>query len=248
MSDIFSNNEEESGLDSESSAFESLVGDSKKFKTTEDLARGKMEADRHIQNLEKELAGLREDLNARLNMESFLDRLEKSGVTPETSTQAPLESDYEDRVKPAGLSMEDVDKLVSQKLEEKTTQSQRQQNTQYAIQKLQEAFGPRFGDHVQKVTDEMGLGRQFLEDLAATNPNAFLKFVGADKPQVRPNPDPVTAPRSSFNTASVSQGSGERTQSYYDKLRKEDPGRYWDKRTQAEMHRMALKLGEKFFE
>jgi hypothetical protein len=42
-------------------------------------------------------------------------------------------------------------------------------------------------------------------------------------------------------------GPGERDSSYYDNLRKTDPKRYFTQEVQAQRHRDALKLGEKFF-
>jgi hypothetical protein len=57
---------------------EALVGEGKKFKTAEDLARGKLEADNFVKQLQTELATLREDLNGRIKLEEFMDRLEKT--------------------------------------------------------------------------------------------------------------------------------------------------------------------------
>lgn len=253
MSDLFKNAPE--GADdtqrqegeSEASYLERLVGDDKKFKTPEDLARGKLEADRHIAKLEEEMEGLRGDLNSRLNMQTFLDRLEKSGYTPE-DTQTPPESDSQDRdMSNTGLSMQDVEKLVSQKLEETTAEVQRRSNLEKSVEGLQAAFGPRYGDKVKAVTQEMGLGEKFMEDLAATNPQAFLKFVGANEATRPTDPSITGVPRTSFNSAATPSTSGEKTQSYYSKMRAEDPGRYWRKETQAEMHRQSMKLGEAFF-
>ena len=69
MSDLFGNDVTPTAED--------LVGEGKKFKTIDDLAKGKAQADTHITNLEKELAELRQDLSARLTVEDFVSRVGK---------------------------------------------------------------------------------------------------------------------------------------------------------------------------
>jgi hypothetical protein len=233
----------------EASHFEQLVGEGKKFADPEALARGKAEADRHIANLEEELSGMREDLNSRLNMQNFLDRLERSGVTNPASQQAAGDVPTEDRdTETAGLSMKDIEALVSQKLNETTVEAQRSQNTELVLRKLKENLGPTYGDRVKEVMTEMEVGEEFMKDLAASKPTAFLKLVGADKAPAAPqNPASYTAPRTQVSTVAV-PASGTKTQTYYDKLKSTDPKRYWSREVQAEIHREAQRQGERFFD
>jgi hypothetical protein len=61
----------------------------------------------------------------------------------------------------------------------------------------------------------------------------------------------VSSPPGTFVPTSTTRGpmggTGERDSSYYDNLRKTDPKRYFTQEVQAQRHRDALKLGEKFF-
>ena len=236
-----------------SSYVEQLVGEGKKFKDNEDLARGKVESDKHISNLEKEMSGLREDLNSRLNMQSFLDRLENTGgVTEPGATPASTEGNAEDRgtatADAANLSMKDVEALVSQKLKETTVESQRNANTQSVISKLETTFGSTYGDKVLEATNELGVGKEFMMDLAASNPGAFLKLVGADKTPTAPaDPSTYTIPRTQVTTSNIPT-SGVKRDSYYRDLRKNDAKRFWSPKVQSEMHREAIKQGESFFD
>jgi len=252
MSDLFKSAPEPEATpdqgDADASPLDALVGEGKKFKDHDELAKGKIEADKHIANLEKELGGIREDLNSRLNMQQFLDRLEQSGTKPNDGQQASQGESAEDRdIKTDGLSMKDVEAIISQKLTETTAQSQRQANINSTVSKLEENLGPSYGDKVLGVTKDLGVSKEFMEDLAATNPTAFLKLVGADKAPAAPqSPKTFTTPRSSITTPSGN--TGDKTNSYYKKMLSDDPKRYWSKEVQSEMHRVAMQKGESFFD
>jgi len=57
--DVFST---QTGDQTSKTSLEELVGEGKKFKTVEDLAKGKLEADSFIAQLEGELKGVKGDL------------------------------------------------------------------------------------------------------------------------------------------------------------------------------------------
>lgn len=253
--DLFKNAEPsaapEGGTTPEASHLDTLVGDGKKFADHEALAKGKVESDMHITNLEKELSGMREDLNSRLNMQTFLDRLEKSGVTSTDATPASENAgNAGSEVGTANVTMQDIEAMVAQKLNETTAASQRDTNTRAAISTLQQNLGSSYGDKVLAATQELGVSKEFMTDLAATNPTAFLKLVGADKtPAAQANPSTYTAPRTSVNTgATITSNTGIKRDSYYSDMRKSDSKRFWSKEVQVEMHREAQKQGESFFD
>src|SRR4029450_8159059 len=91
MTDLFSD-ESDINVDPNKNYLEELVGEGKKFKTPEDLARGKAESDSFIERLQKELHGLRNELKSRLQLEEVVDRISSASKSP-ISEQPPREPD-----------------------------------------------------------------------------------------------------------------------------------------------------------
>lgn len=65
-----------------------LVGEGKKFKTVEDLAKGKYHSDVTIETFKRQIDDLKKELNTRTSLDSFLDKM-KQGGTP--LTQQPID-------------------------------------------------------------------------------------------------------------------------------------------------------------
>ena len=59
----------------ETSYYDRMVGEGKKFKDNEALAYSNFEKDRFIEQLKREQKELRDDLNSRLNMEELVNKL-----------------------------------------------------------------------------------------------------------------------------------------------------------------------------
>ena len=67
---------------------QALVGEGKKYQSTEDALRSVPHAQKHIETLESELAEVREELTKRRTTQELLDEV-KSGVQP-TATTVPV--------------------------------------------------------------------------------------------------------------------------------------------------------------
>lgn len=217
-----------------------LVGEGKKFKDAASLAKGKLEADKHIERLEGEMQGLRQELEQRLSLEKFLDKLEHGTEpkTPEATTpQAPSQT----------ITPEDIAKTVKQVLTTEKDVSTRQSNVDFVRSKLQEAWGKDYVAKLEEVAPEVG-GKDFLSTIAETNPKAFLKLVGVEQRATPVNTDVVTPPKPTSTTTPFASGhTGVKNQAYFQKLRKDDPKKYWAADTQMEMHKIAETMGEAFF-
>ena len=68
-----------------------LVGEGKKFTDPEAMAKGKYESDRHVSNLEKQLAELKEDLDKATQMDEMMEliRNQQKPVEPEPDNVDP---------------------------------------------------------------------------------------------------------------------------------------------------------------
>lgn len=223
-----------------------LVGEGKKFKDIAALAFGKMNSDVHTARLEKELKELREDLAKRVTLEEVLTKINQN-------KQAEPKVDNQDtNAKPApGLSKEELDKLildaVSKKVIETETEKQAKAAFEQVSKSLEGVWGPGWKERLDQKRQELGLGREFMTQLAGSQPKAFLSLVGVDAPK-SPSASPFDV--STVNTQALHNGtkSGVKTQKYYQEMRKSDPKRYHSKEIAVEMHDQAIKLGEAFFD
>lgn len=226
------------------SAYDALVGDGKKFKTNEDLAKSAIEKDRFISQLQREAAGRQAELDrivketnidARLN--EIVTKLSQAPVAREEGNQPP---------QPAAqaVTAPDIEAMVRKTIEEDRSRSLAQQNADTVVRALTAAYGSSYSVHLERRTQELGLTKEQMNSLAASSPQAFLELVKVPAPTHSPAP-----PQSDVNSTSfMSQVSTGKTYSDYQKMMTSpDPkvrAQYWDPKTQMEIH----KLGEKALE
>lgn len=226
-----------------------LVGEGKKFKSPQDLARGKYEADMFIETLKRqqddlraEYMKLREESMARAKLEELVDRLGKA-KPPESN---PLTDVNLDNIKPNNnLDPTQLDELISSKMEAREESKRREQNYKRVETKLRETYGDNYARVLKEQMDELNLTKDYVNDLARRSPEAFFRTMGLQEQITK---DPFRAPpRSSrisdnFNT----KGSPKRTWSYYQDLKKSNPKVYFDPKTTTQMHKDYAELGKSF--
>lgn len=221
---------------------EDLVGEGKKFKTVEDLAKGKLEADRFIEKLTREQADLRNELNTRIGLTEFLDQIKNSNTQ-----QNQPSGDNQTRnggENATALTPEQIEELLDRKLTAKEQARIASENLRATKQKLAEAFGPNYVNKLNEEAESLGLSKEYMNNLAATAPQALFKLLGVDnKAQAQ---DLFTPPSNSFR-GSTPSAPVDRTQTWYNQLKAKDPKQYWDSKTQVQMHKDAVRLGERFF-
>jgi hypothetical protein len=222
-----------------------LVGDDKKFKTADDLARGKHESDRFIEKLQSELREMRDELNQRLSLEDTLKKIEQS-VSREPASNPPeprVDEGDEDTAK--GLTEEQVTELVQKSLSQEKERDTQTRNIEYVRNELRKRWGQDFVDKMHKRTEEVGLGKDFATGLAASQPKAFLELMIG-----HPVDQGNSAPPRSTQVSSTSFRASHGAQKYkdYERMRKEDPKQYFSTATQMRMHKDAIEQGESFYE
>jgi len=238
-------------VDPNKNYLEELVGEGKKFKDPVALARSKVESDRHIAKLESELKAIRTDMNSRLSLEDLVTKL--ASARPEPSPPASsgdLGDSNQNASKP--LTPEDLAKLVDERVSQLTAREQAKVNLNTVKATLKEAWGSEFPARLKEKAAELGVGETFLNDLAASQPKAFLKLVEAEKKApVVPSRDtgsPLFG--KSLDTSKQapvpSNDAGFRGKSYYNQLRAKEPARFWDPKVQIEMNEMAMRDPERY--
>lgn len=236
MTDLFNDNNPKEFLPE-------LVGDGKKFKTVEELAKGKYEADLYINDLirqKDELRAdylkLRDDSEARGTLKDMLDKLRTN--EHQRSSEEPKAKESE---KPA-IDPSTLEDFFDKKFREREVSRTKEQNTKLVVDALKERFGHSYVEVLNKQTEELGLTKEAVNYLAETTPKALLKTLGLDE---APKTDPFQAPPRNTSFASP-KGQQKRTWSYYMQLKKDNPKVYLDPKTQVQMHKDYQAYGKEF--
>lgn len=229
------------------SALNDLVGEGKKFKTPDDLAKAKLESDRFIEKLQNEQRELREELSKRLSAEEALKRAREAGSVADPQTPPERTPPPQQRPEATDIGSE-VDRILRRREQETTTKS----NIDSVTSKMKDLYGSvdKAAEIVQSRAQELGMSVSALQTLASENPKAFFKLVGVDdKPAGAPqtsswqNTKNTTAMKNAAGTSAVSPG----TYKWYNELRKTDPAAFFSPRVQLQMDKDAREKGEKFY-
>lgn len=250
MTDIFAQTEQTDNRDPAPVNYVEYV--TSKFKTEEGaldveaLARGKYESDAFIAKLQAEQADLRKDLETRLALEEYLAKtMNKEPSNPESSSNSGQPAPVEQANKGTAIDENTIQELIRKTLHSENTKTTETQNLETTRSELMKAWGRDYSGKLEEKAKELGLGKEFLNKLAAQSPKAFLSLVGAE---IKGPVDTGYAPPSTGARPQVGGNPvGVKNKAYYDKLKKADPKTYWSAKTQAEMHKDAIRLGESFF-
>jgi hypothetical protein len=221
-----------------------LVGDNKKFKDVQALARGKAESDAYINSLTMRMdelrtdyLSLREEVNKRATVEELIDRMKQPASRDEPETKATEPQQY----KP---DPRDIENLVDSKLTQRERERLEKQNMDIVRSKVRERYG---NDYVTKFTqhlDDLGLEVSDIDYIARHSPKAALRTLGLDQPDFRP--DSLGAPRSQVTFRP--NPPEKRTWSWYQKLKQTSPEEYRSAKTNVQMHNDMMSLGEEFMD
>lgn len=220
---------------------DSLVGEGKKFKTVDDLAKGKAESDRVIAARERELAELREELSRRATVE---DTIRNLTATPNQSA-APVQEP-----KPAASAPSFTDEDLVARIREVTQAQSEQQRIQANVAEVANKLTDLYGSEekanavVNQKARELGVSVDFLQEVAAKSPKAFFTTIGAT--DVTPTGTP-SASHSDVNPqvlADTRPGPQPGTYAFYENIRKTDPERYFKPAIQNALMKDALKASK----
>lgn len=229
------------------SYFAELVGDGRKYKDQEALAKGNFHGDIHIRNLEQRIDEMREDMTRDRN-ELMLSQAKLIELQKQLTSNALPEVN---EVTQPTIKPEDIQSLISSELPKYMsayeTDQRQKQNFETVKAKLIETYGHNYGHAYQEKINSLGLSTEQADGIAKTSPQAFITMLGMNQP-VRQT---FQAPPQSSNTFRP-KGAVSKTESYYKEMlkemRKENPHAYYSPQTLVEMDRMAQEMGEAFFD
>jgi uncharacterized protein involved in exopolysaccharide biosynthesis len=160
-----SGKEEPKTDDGNQSYVETLVKErGEQWKDPEVMAKGKLEADKHIAELNKQLEELKAQSESGKKIEDLLAKMEEA-----TKSKTTSESDTK-----TSVSEDDIQSLVEQTLTKKQQEERYKSNLAQVDSQLAEAFGDEASTVVQKKAQELGMSMDKLKEIAAESPNAFL--------------------------------------------------------------------------
>lgn len=206
---------------------ELLVGEGKKFKTPEELAKGKYEADAFIQRLIDEKKQLETELAARAKLEDLLDQLEPP-ANREQSANNPVNTQQT----PATVDETLIENILNRREKERTEV----QNIKEVATQLQKVFGNDYVNKLKARGEQLGMSKADLDALAKKSPKAFLALVTPQK-----NGDNLyTPPASHVNTPNSNSSLKVRSWEWYQNLKKTNPTVYWSPKVQSQLHKDAI--------
>jgi len=241
------NNNPDLGIDDDKNYFEELVGDNKKFKSPEDLAKAKVHSDLYISTLTKRLDEMREDYNklheeykAKARLDEVVDQLNQrlAASNSDDNTNTANEGNK------ANIDLNQIESLISEKLQKLKASEQEEANFREVQNKLKETYGENYKAIVQREMEQLGLQESDVNELARKRPKVFMKTFGLDS---APKGDQFQPPpRSGVRSDSFSPNTQKRTWTYYQKMKRENPRLYNDPKTIVQMHNDAIALGDAF--
>lgn len=248
LSKLFSVDDSPGLIDPDKNYLEELVGENRKFKTVEALAKGKAESDAYIRKLQTELAELRQalqakdqDLATRIKYEDFLRRLGQATGSPgNADVTSPEKGEPAPTKVEAKLPEEVIETTVESVLAKREQKRAQEANLSQVVSALRETFGDNYKHRVQQQAQRLGVDITTLTDIAARSPEAFYTLMEMKS-------------RETFSPPPRSQVSLPRTESkknfaYYQKMRKEK-GELWyfTPAVQQEIWEEAKRQGESFY-
>lgn len=230
--------------------FAELVGEGKRYKSPQDLAKGKVEADAHIKKLEREQAELRAELAERLTAEERA----QAALDAASQSQDPGKATPQSAPRSAVVDPKAVEDIVRKALSAEDLRKERINNLRSCGVAMTGKFGSL--DKAKEVMKargmELGMDEKSLEDLASRTPNAFLKLMGVEDANVQtPAPTKSTVNQQALAVHPSGQSApAPDTFKHFEAMRRGTPEQrkqYWTPEVQNRMHKVAQEKGAAFY-
>lgn len=217
---------------------ETLVGDGQKYKDANELAKAYTHADRALAERAKRIAEL------EASDKVLRDLLEARG-TKAPAEEQKTEVRKEDNPEPKpDLKSEDISELVRKELNTASQEQKKAANINRAAEELNKFYGSasKSQEAIRNKAAELGVGFEWLKDMAATSPDAFLASMGLT-PEARRS---ISTPGFS-NEVNRDLTGGRKNMAYFEEIRKKNPKAYYSSEVQKQLFAARRELGDKFF-
>lgn len=220
-----------------------LVGEGKKFKDAQSLARAKAEADFTIDMFKQRMDEMRADYKelhearqAGATLKELADQLKAQQKPEGTFTPA-----NELNVQPEEV---DIDKKIDARMAQREAELKEQENLSRVQQTLKDRFGNNYQSVLSEQRDALRLSDKEVNDLARKSPEAFFRVMGIN--QMNQDNTFQTPPRSVSRSDSFAPSVPKRTWKYYQDLKRTDANLYYSPKIFNQMLKDAEELGDAF--
>lgn len=255
MSDIFSSattdstnvstTNETQQTQTKESFVDHLVGDGKKFRDLEALARGKLEADKHISEITKTLDELRAELAKQDYAKNLLEQMSKGSETG--AEQPPPVTTSSSNTENTTQSASDFEALVEKVITAKEKSKTASQNISVVGEEMQKQYGDKTADVLKAKSLELNMSLDRLKEIAAESPTAFFQLIGVKKMGEKTSTSTGVTTQSTIRSENFNSYSQDRTFEYYQKMRKENRSLYYSPKIQNSMLQDRERLGDRFY-
>lgn len=219
---------------------ESLVGDGKTYKDPELLAKAAWYKEQHIKKIEAENAQIRAELEKRANSEDFVNKImEKLGTREQPSNPNP-----QGQVQQPQTQQPDVAQIAREIFNQEQQKSKENSNVTFVMSELERLYGSNFAAHIEQKRANLGVSKEFANQLAAKEPKAFIEMFKPD-PKVIDNSH--VPPRGYGSPSGPNPQNGHKTWKDYERIRQTDRKLYESADMQMTMMKDALALKEDFY-
>lgn len=243
---IFDTNETNE-QDSSESFIEQIVGQDKKFKDIEALAKGKIESDRYIKDLENQLQEMRSDLDKEGKIDELMALVRSQ--RNQSANSSGEESGTEETGSPGNTSTDMTEErlmeLIETKVSEREKSSRQQKNLTEVTSALKKSLGDKANTFVTERANELGMSLKEIENLAKENPKALFQLLGLNN-KTSEKAYFVGGGRSSETSSTTSNGETRNFQ-YYQELRRKNKKAYYEPSVQRQMLKDREALGNAFY-
>ena len=225
---------------------ELLVGEGRKFKDDEAMAKGKYLSDSYVKILEAQLDRANEVIaesrsrgRAEASLEDLLDQVDKQKqLNNGTPPQQPV-------VTQPKIDPNQFKDIAKQTFAEMQKEGLEQNNFKTVRDKLIERYGPDYSKTVSPLIEDLGISSEDFDSLARKNPRLLMKTLGMD---TTPNRQQFQSPpRSEFRPANVKTESV-RDYAYYKALQAKDYKAFLgNKQLNVQMHKDLQAMGPEAF-
>lgn len=245
MTDVFESSEPTSE-EKPAGVFDQLVGEGKKYKTAEDLAKSRLEADNFIEQLKAEKNGVLEDLQKYEKTAQDSKTLEDLIEVVKSAASSTKDGNQPE------FSQEELVKLIDSTLTNREKAQTTGQNRKASNEALLNNFkgdaeeAKRF---LSEKARDLNMDLDAIKEIAEQSPRAFKQLLGISDTQKTPEAgaSSIHAYKNVNSEGKFSSGSSERNFAYYENMRKEMGSKYWSPKVQQELMKDAERLGAKFY-
>jgi hypothetical protein len=237
MADIFSSEPIEP--EAQEVTLATLVGDDRKYKTPDELAKAYAHAEPMIERLKAQLA----EKEAEAKILKDLEEARLRNVDPNNPARPQGHQEPPADPSPSKVTDADLKTLVREELQNSSEEKRRADNVNQAAEVMAKHYGSpaKAQEAIARRAQELGVSFEWLKDAAAQSPKAFLASMGVNL-EARPQSTPGYSHEVNIN----GQG-GKRDFRYWDEMRKANPKAYYSREIQKQMFDARRELGENFY-